>query len=188
MRRVQKEKSGGPKERNKKGARLILRLSELAGFGAKCRQEGKRVVFTNGCFDLLHPGHVWLFYLARKLGEVLIVAVNSDSSLRRLKGPSRPIFRLKERLEILAAIEAIDVLTVFKEDTPKKIISLLQPDILVKGGDWPPDGVVGREEVEAAGGRVVLIPYLPGLSTSQLLQRISQSQKMKNPFLEDKGF
>ncbi len=175
MRKSQEEKGGGLKEKKKKGARLILNSAELERWRARCRREGKRVVFTNGCFDLLHPGHVWLFYQARSLGDVLVVAVNSDSSLRRLKGPSRPIFRLKERLEILAAVEAIDVLTVFKEDTPQKLISLLQPDVLVKGGDWPPDQVVGRKEVEAAGGRVVLIPYLPGLSTSELLEKISQS-------------
>lgn len=156
----------------KKGAKIILDWSKLKAWREKWREEGKKVVFTNGCFDLLHAGHIWLFKKGKELGDVLVVAVNSDSSLRRLKGPQRPVFPLKERLEILAAVEEIDVLTAFSQDTPQKIIALLRPDILVKGGDWPPDQIVGRKEVEESGGRVVLIPYLPGLSTTQLIQKI----------------
>ncbi|MCX7975278.1 MAG: D-glycero-beta-D-manno-heptose 1-phosphate adenylyltransferase [Candidatus Aminicenantes bacterium] len=158
--------------KKRQGARIILDWKKLKELREKWRHQGKKVVFTNGCFDLLHAGHIWLFKKAKELGDILIVAVNSDASLRRLKGPKRPVFPLKERLEILAAIEDIDVLTAFSQDTPQKIISLLRPDILVKGGDWPPDQVVGRKEVEESGGRVILIPYLPGLSTTQLLQKI----------------
>lgn len=160
----------------KKGAKIILRWQKLSLFREKWRRQGKKVVFTNGCFDLLHAGHVWLFKEAKKLGDILIVAVNSDASLRRLKGPKRPVFPLKERLEILAAIEFIDVLTVFPQDTPQKIIALLRPDVLVKGGDWPLDQVVGRREVEESGGRVVLIPYIKGLSTTELIKKISSYQ------------
>lgn len=160
----------------KKGAKIILQWQKLSLFREKWRRQGKKVVFTNGCFDLLHAGHVWLFKEAKKLGDILIVAVNSDASLRRLKGPKRPVFPLKERLEILAAIEFIDVLTVFPQDTPQKIIALLRPDVLVKGGDWPLDQVVGRREVEESGGRVVLIPYIEGLSTTELIKKISSYQ------------
>lgn len=160
----------------KKGAKIILQWQKLSLFREKWRRQGKKVVFTNGCFDLLHAGHVWLFKEAKKLGDILIVAVNSDASLRRLKGPKRPVFPLKERLEILAAIEFIDVLTVFPQDTPQKIIALLRPDVLVKGGDWPLDQVVGRREVEESGGRVVLIPYIKGLSTTELIKKISSYQ------------
>jgi D-beta-D-heptose 7-phosphate kinase/D-beta-D-heptose 1-phosphate adenosyltransferase len=157
----------------KGGAKIILNWAEVLSLREKWRRQGKKVVFTNGCFDLLHAGHVYLFKEAKKLGDRLIVAVNSDDSLRRLKGPKRPVFPLRERLEILAAIEYIDVLTVFRQTTPQKIISLLRPDILVKGGDWPPDQIVGRREVEASGGRVVLIPYIKGLSTTELIKKIS---------------
>jgi D-beta-D-heptose 7-phosphate kinase/D-beta-D-heptose 1-phosphate adenosyltransferase len=157
----------------KGGAKIILNWAEVLSLREKWRRQGKKVVFTNGCFDLLHAGHVYLFKEAKKLGDRLIVAVNSDGSLRRLKGPKRPVFPLRERLEILAAIEYIDVLTVFRQTTPQKIISLLRPDILVKGGDWPPDQIVGRREVEASGGRVVLIPYIKGLSTTELIKKIS---------------
>jgi rfaE bifunctional protein nucleotidyltransferase chain/domain len=139
------------------------------------RGQGKTVVFTNGCFDLIHGGHVHLFKEAKEIGDILIVAVNDDASVRKNKGQSRPIFSLAERLEILEAIGFIDYLVVFSEETPQKIISALLPDVLVKGGDWKPDGIVGRKEVENAGGRVVLIPYLEGQSTSQILSKIFRS-------------
>jgi len=157
----------------KGGAKIILNWAEVLSLREKWRRQGKKVVFTNGCFDLLHAGHVYLFKEAKKLGDRLIVAVNSDASLRRLKGPKRPVFPLRERLEILAAIEYIDILTVFRQPTPQKIISLLRPDVLVKGGDWPADQIVGRKEVEASGGRVILIPYIKGMSTTELIKKIS---------------
>jgi len=157
----------------KGGAKIIFDWAEVLSLREKWRRQGKKVVFTNGCFDLLHAGHIYLFKEAKKLGDRLIVAVNSDASLRHLKGPKRPVFPLRERLEILAAIEYIDILTVFRQETPQKIISLLRPDVLVKGGDWPPDQIVGRREVEESGGRVVLIPYIRGLSTTELIKKIS---------------
>ena len=139
--------------------RKVYGLKELAAIRRRLKRRGKKVVFTNGCFDLLHAGHVRLFHEAKKLGDVLIVALNSDASVRRLKGPARPIFPLRERFEILAAVADIDYLTSFGEETPRKIIAALRPDVLVKGGDWGPDEIVGRAEVEAAGGRVARVRY-----------------------------
>jgi rfaE bifunctional protein nucleotidyltransferase chain/domain len=132
----------------------------------------KKVVFTNGCFDILHRGHVHLFHEAKKLGDVLFVAVNDDSSIREIKGPTRPIFPLEERMEVLEAISDIDFLVSFSEETPKDIISSLLPDVLVKGGDWRPEEVVGKKEVERVGGKVVTIPYLPYHSSTDIIQRI----------------
>jgi len=130
-------------------------------------------VFTNGCFDLLHRGHIHLLREAKKLGDVLIVAVNDDASVRRLKGASRPVFPLKQRLEILESIEFIDFLLSFGEDTPQIVVRRLLPDVLVKGGDWRPGEVVGKKEVEKSGGKVVVIPTLTGYSSSGLIERIS---------------
>jgi len=149
-------------------------LKELAAIRRRLKRQGKNVVFTNGCFDLLHAGHVRLFHEAKKLGDVLIVALNSDASVRRLKGPTRPIFPLRERFEILAAVADIDYLTSFRQATPQKIIATLRPDVLVKGGDWGPDEIVGRAEVEAAGGRVARVRYFEGHSTSSLIRRIAR--------------
>ena len=148
-----------------------LRIFEKIRIALK--KQGKKVVFTNGCFDLIHSGHVFLFKEAKKLGDVLIVAVNDDRSIRKIKGASRPIFPLDERLEILEAIEHIDYLIPFTEETPHKLISVLLPDVLVKGEDWRKDGVVGRKEVEEAGGEVVLVPLCKGQSTSSLIDKIS---------------
>ena len=153
----------------------VYGLQELAAIRRRLKRRGKKVVFTNGCFDLLHAGHVRLFHEAKKLGDVLIVALNSDASVRRLKGPSRPIFPLRERFEILAAVADIDYLTSFGEATPQKIIAALRPDVLVKGGDWGSDEIVGRAEVEAAGGRVARVRYFEGHSTSSLIRRIARS-------------
>lgn len=136
------------------------------------REQGKTVVLTNGCFDLLHGGHVHLFRQAKKLGDVLVVAVNEDASIQRLKGPFRPIFPLEERLEVLEAVEYIDYLVSFSQDTPQELIAALIPDVLVKGGDWASDEVVGRDVVEGAGGRVVVIPYLPGYSSTEIINKI----------------
>lgn len=134
------------------------------------KRQGKRVVFTNGCFDLLHPGHTRYLAEARKLGDALLVALNSDRSVRALKGPSRPIFPQNERAEILAALDSVDWVTIFDDLTPQKLIAQMLPQILVKGGNWAPDQIVGRAEVEAAGGQVVLIPAVPGYSTSMLVE------------------
>jgi len=147
-------------------------LDDLAKIRVDLREGKKSVVFTNGCFDILHAGHIHLFRQAKSCGDILIVAVNDDESVARLKGPSRPVFPLAERLEILAAISDIDFLVSFSEETPRKLIQTLLPDTLVKGGDWQPEEVVGKAEVEAAGGQVIIIPYLPGKSTSAILEAI----------------
>jgi len=134
------------------------------------KRRGQRVVFTNGCFDLLHPGHTRYLSEARQQGDVLIVAVNSDRSVRALKGPGRPIQPELERAEILAALESVDYVTIFDDPTPRAVIARLLPQVLAKGADWGPNAIVGREEVEGAGGRVVSIPVVPGYSTSTLLE------------------
>ena len=150
----------------------VLSLAALLPVRRKLKRAGRTVVFTNGCFDLIHGGHVALFRKAKRLGNVLVVGLNTDASVRRLKGPGRPVFPLRERLEVLAAFEDVDYVTWFAEPTPRKIIAALVPDVLVKGGDWGPDRIVGREEVEAAGGRVVRIPYLKGHSTTSIIERV----------------
>lgn len=138
------------------------------------RREGRRVVFTNGVFDLLHPGHIRYLSQARRLGDALIVGVNSDRSVRSNKGDGRPINAETERAELLAALEAVDAVVVFDEDTPHEVIAAVQPDVLVKGADWPEDGIVGRDIVEARGGRVVRVPVEPGYSTSSIIEKIRQ--------------
>lgn len=138
------------------------------------RPAGQRVVFTNGCFDLLHPGHLRTLEAARQLGDALVVGLNSDRGVRELKGAGRPILPERERAEILAALECVDAVVIFDEPTPREIIAALLPDVLVKGGDWAGDQIVGREEVEAAGGRVVSIPVAPGYSTTSVLQKIRE--------------
>jgi D-beta-D-heptose 7-phosphate kinase/D-beta-D-heptose 1-phosphate adenosyltransferase len=149
-----------------------LTLDEAILQFAREKRNGRKVVFTNGCFDLLHPGHIRGFEMARQLGDALIVGLNSDSSVRQLKGPTRPVIPEQERTEILCALESVDAVIIFNELTPREVISRLLPDVLVKGGDWPGDQIVGREEVEAAGGRVVSIPIVPGYSTTAILQKI----------------
>jgi rfaE bifunctional protein nucleotidyltransferase chain/domain len=152
----------------------ILTLDEaILRFGRE-KRNGLRVVFTNGCFDLLHPGHIGSLEQARALGDALIVGLNSDASVRQLKGPGRPVLPERERAEILAALECVDAVVIFDEPTPREVIARLLPDVLVKGGDWPGDQIVGREEVEAAGGRVVSIPIVPGYSTTAILQKIRE--------------
>lgn len=136
------------------------------------RRSGRKLVFTNGCFDLLHLGHVRYLAQARGMGDCLVVAVNADETVGRLKGGGRPLVPLGERMEVLAALEAVDYVVAFGEETPARLIRELEPDVLVKGGDWSPDQIVGRESVEAAGGRVVSLPFIPGQSTSLLVDRI----------------
>ena len=139
------------------------------------REAGKTVVFTNGCYDLLHPGHIRLLEQARSLGDILILALNSDASVRRFKGPSRPLLAETERAELAAALEAVDAVTLFDEDTPRELIAEVLPDILVKGADWS-HFIAGREEVEAAGGKVLTIPLEPGYSTTNIVELILQHQ------------
>jgi rfaE bifunctional protein nucleotidyltransferase chain/domain len=146
--------------------------SELA---ARLRAQGKTVVFTNGVFDLLHPGHLRYLRHARSLGDALIVGVNSDRSVRAIKGSGRPINGEDARAELLAALASVDAVAIFDEDTPQELIAALQPDILVKGADWAEDAIVGRDIVEARGGRVVRVTVEPGYSTTSILERIRRS-------------
>jgi rfaE bifunctional protein nucleotidyltransferase chain/domain len=147
------------------------RREELVRARAEWKRAGLRVVFTNGCYDLLHPGHVRLLERARSLGDVLILALNSDASVRRLKGPSRPLIPEGERVELALALEAVDAVTLFDEETPRELIAALLPDILVKGADWA-HFIAGREEVEAAGGQVLALPLEPGYSTTSIVENI----------------
>ncbi|MBD3413031.1 MAG: D-glycero-beta-D-manno-heptose 1-phosphate adenylyltransferase [Candidatus Aminicenantes bacterium] len=147
-------------------------VEELLLIRKSLKNKGKTMVMTNGCFDILHGGHIHLFKQAKKKGDVLVVALNDDSSIKKIKGPHRPVFKLAERIEILAAVEFIDYLVSFQEETPEKLISLILPHVLVKGGDWTKDQIVGRKEVESAGGQVVSIPYLPGSSSTEVIERI----------------
>jgi rfaE bifunctional protein nucleotidyltransferase chain/domain len=150
----------------------LLSVAEAEAWGAAARRAGKRVVFTNGVFDIVHPGHVRYLRDARALGDALIVAVNSDRSVRANKGPGRPITLEQERAEVLAALAFVDAVVVFDEDTPHEIVGRIQPDVLVKGADWGPDDIVGRDIVEARGGRVVRIELAPGFSTTKLIEKI----------------
>lgn len=144
----------------------------------RLRHDGKSIVFTNGVYDLVHPGHVRYLQAARALGDALIVGVNSDRSVRASKGPQRPIVPEAERAEVIAALDCVDAAVVFDQDTPHEIISRLQPDVLVKGADWAADEIVGRDVVEARGGRVVRMPIERGFSTTALLAKI-QAQEIK---------
>jgi len=155
--------------------KVILSLEELLRVRARLRAEGRRLVFTNGCFDLLHVGHVRYLAEARHLGDALLVAINSDRSVRALKGAHRPILNETERAEILAALEAVDFVTVFDEESPRKLITEVLPDVLVKGGDYQLEEIHGREEVEAAGGQVLSLPFVEGASTTSIIERIKGS-------------
>jgi len=153
----------------------IVSQDELIQVTAREKGHGRRVVFTNGCFDLLHPGHVRWLAQARALGDVLVVAINSDRSVRGNKGPERPLVPQQDRAEVLAALSSVDYVTIFDEPTPRELISRVLPNILVKGADWALDEVAGREEVEAAGGQVISIPLTQGYSTTSLLQKIRKA-------------
>jgi rfaE bifunctional protein nucleotidyltransferase chain/domain len=149
----------------------MMPLADAVAIVERLHASGKTVVFTNGVFDLLHPGHVRYLQQARALGDALIVGVNSDRSVRAIKGPLRPITPEAERAEILAALAPVDAAVMFDEDTPHAIIAAIQPDILVKGADWAEDAIVGRDIVEARGGRVVRMPIEPGYSTSGIIEK-----------------
>ena len=150
----------------------ILSSVEIREERARLRDLGKRLVFTNGCFDILHVGHVRYLQRARELGDALLVAINSDRSVRELKGAGRPIMNEQERAEILAALSAVDYVSIFDDISPRALIAEVLPDVLVKGGDYKPDEIHGREEVEAAGGRVLSLPFIEGASTSSVIERI----------------
>ena len=158
------------------GAARVLTETQVATLVADERSKGRRIVFTSGIFDLLHPGHVRYLEEARALGDLLIVGLNADESVRRNKGPGRPITPQDERAEVLAALASVDAVVVFPEDTPAEIIRRIQPDILVKGANWPADQIVGRDTVEARGGRVVVVPVQPGYSTTSIVERIRSAR------------
>lgn len=149
----------------------IVSQEELLQRVGRQSRGSRRIVFTNGCFDLLHPGHIRLLEEARSYGDSLIVGLNSDASLRRLKGPGRPVFPEMERAEIIAALAAVDLVTIFPEDTPLNLVRKVLPDFLIKGG-WPLDEIVGRDEVEATGGKVIALPLLDAPSTTKILEKI----------------
>ena len=153
----------------------VMKLNELILVRKSLKSSGKKVVFTNGCFDILHRGHVEYLANAKALGDILIVGVNSDASVKRIKGEGRPIVEAEDRAYILAGLASVDYVCVFDEDTPFDIISQLVPDILVKGADWPLEKVVGRDVVEAAGGSVKTIEFLPHRSTSRIIEKISRA-------------
>lgn len=150
----------------------IGELHELKAIVAKVKKEGKKVVLTNGCFDLLHRGHIHLLREAKRQGDLLVVALNSDSSVKMIKGTGRPILAESERAELIAALEMVDYVTAFDEPDPLNVIKELKPDVLVKGGDWPKNEIVGADIVEEHGGKVAVIPYLKGYSTTQIIERM----------------
>ena len=158
--------------------RKILTRSALRRRLSARRRAGQRIVFTNGCFDLIHPGHIRYLRAARRLGDVLVVGLNSDASVRRLdKGPGRPLVPEDDRAEVMAALDMVDYVSIFAEDTPYELIRSVEPDVLVKGGDWSVDRIVGADLVRARGGRVKSIPFAPGYSTTVLLERAQRSAK-----------
>ncbi len=152
----------------------ILSREQLINERARLRDAGKKLVFTNGVFDILHVGHVRYLQQARELGDALVAAINSDASARALKGAGRPLTNEKDRAEILAALGCVDYVTIFDELSPRALIAVLLPDVLVKGGDYSLDQIHGREEVEAAGGRVVSLPFVEGVSTSAIIERMKK--------------
>ncbi len=152
----------------------IVPREQISSVCAAYREQGKRIVFTNGCFDVIHPGHVYCLYLAKQEGDLLVIGLNDDSSVRRLKGQTRPIFSQDERAELLASFFFVDHVVLFNEDTPLELVLQVRPHVLVKGGDYEPDTIVGREEVEADGGRLVVVPPMPGFSSSGLINAVSE--------------
>ena len=155
-------------------AKVAPGIAALEAALAPRRAAGARIVFTNGCFDLLHPGHVRYLEAAHALGDVLVVGLNDDASVTRLKGAGRPVLRASERAEVLAGLAAVDHVVFFAEDTPRALIAAVAPDVLVKGADWAEDDIVGRDEVLARGGRVERIALVPGVSTSEIIRRMRE--------------
>lgn len=154
----------------------IIDRKDIGEVCARIREEGRTIVFTNGCFDVLHPGHIDCLFKARSQGDVLVVGLNSDCSVSRLKGKTRPIFPQRERAELLSSFYFVDYVVVFSEWTPLELVQEVRPHVLVKGGDYNPKTIVGRKEVEADGGRLVVIPHLPGYSSSNIINDIIKNE------------
>ena len=147
---------------------------ELKGIISRLKNKGRKIAFTNGCFDILHSGHVVYLQNAKRLADILVVAINSDSSVERIKGKPRPVMKLRDRMRIVAALESTDFVTFFSQSTPLNLIKLFKPDILVKGGDWQKDKIVGREIVESYGGCVIALPFIKGQSSSRIVRKIGK--------------
>ncbi len=150
-------------------------LDEVKAIVVGARTNGKKVAFTNGCFDLLHRGHVHVLRAARACADLLIVGINSDQSIKQIKGPTRPVLPELDRCELLGAMEMVDFVVLFNEPDPHNLISAIRPDVLVKGGDWNTEKIIGADMVEEAGGRVVVVPYMKGFSTTEIIERIKNS-------------
>lgn len=159
----------------------IKPLDELLPLLAILRAAGNKIVFTNGCFDIIHTGHTRYLRKARSLGDLLVVGLNSDSSVRTIKGEKRPINSEAERAETLAALESVDFVTIFSEPDPYKLIAAIRPDVLVKGGDWPIEKIIGRDIVEAGGGKVINVPYIEGASTTGIIEKIVERYCNQKP-------
>lgn len=162
---------------NRPARRKIVTPRALQAAVQSAKRRGRRVVFTNGCFDLLHVGHIRYLERAKRLGDLLIVAVNTDRSVRRIKGPHRPVVAQAQRAEVVAALGCVDYVVLFSTATPRPLIARVRPDILVKGADWSLERIAGKTEVEAAGGRVRTIPLTPGSSTTRLIKRIQAGRR-----------
>lgn len=158
----------------------IYSREKLKGELDRCRREGKKIVFTNGCFDILHVGHTRYLREAKKNGGILVVALNSDSSVRAIKGEQRPLVPEAERADVVASLESVDYVTIFDEHTPLELIEYLKPDILVKGGDWAEENIVGRESVKKRGGRVIIIPEIEGASTTNIVEKVISAYEGKS--------
>jgi D-beta-D-heptose 7-phosphate kinase/D-beta-D-heptose 1-phosphate adenosyltransferase len=157
--------------------KIIIERKKLIKAVRTFKKAGKKVVFTNGCYDLLHVGHVRFLKAAKKMGDVLVLALNSDASVHRIKGPKRPVTPEMERAEVMSALSCVDIVTVFREDDPYNIIKDLVPDVLVKGGDWALDKIIGADIVKAAGGKVKNVPYIKGRSTTNIIEKVLKYYK-----------
>lgn len=153
---------------------MIVNRKEITALSKQLKSEGKRIVFTNGCFDILHSGHVFYLQKAKQQGDILILGLNSDASVRRLKGEKRPINSENDRAVVISELKSIDFVVIFEEDTPQEIISQIVPDVLAKGGDYKKEDVVGKEIVENNGGEVVIIPFVDGKSTTNIINKINE--------------
>ena len=160
---------------------MILDISQLSSIVKSLKQAGKRIVFTNGCFDIIHAGHVRYLKEARNLGDVLVVGLNSDESVRTIKGINRPIVPQGERAEVLSSLRDVDYVVIFNEPDPYNTIAALKPDILVKGGDWRIEDIIGRDIVESCGGKVCTIPFIEGASSSRIIENIINKYKPNPP-------